>query len=82
MQCLKDGRADPAFIRLVLMTFEHQDYAAFTTERNYRSIVCSEAMWKLAIQLGKGEFIRPPKLTHEDTRIRIEPFNNAENEYN
>ena len=82
MQCLKDGRADPAFIRSVLMTFEHQDYAAFTTERNYRSIVYSEAMWNLAIKLGKSEFIRPPKLTHEDTSIRIEPLNNAENEYN
>lgn len=81
MQCLKDGRADPEFIRSVLMTFEHQDYAAFTTERNYRSIVYSEAMWNLAIQLGKIEFISPPKLTHDNTRIRIEPFNNAENEY-
>ena len=29
----------------------------------------------------KSKFIRPPKLTHEDTRIRIELFNNAENEY-
>lgn len=81
MQCLKDGRASPAFIRSVLMTFGHQDYAAFLTERNYRSIVYSDAMWNLAVQLGKSEFIRPPKLTHEDTRIRIEPFCNAENEY-
>lgn len=64
-----------------IMTFEHQDYAAFTTEKNYRLIVYSDAMWRLAVQLGKIEFIRPPKLTREDTRIRIEPFNNAENEY-
>lgn len=81
MQCLKDGKTSPAFIRSVLMTFGHQDYAAFLTERSYRSIAYSDVMWNLALQLGKSDFIRPPKLTHEDTRIRIEPFCNAENEY-
>ena len=38
-------------------------------------------LWQLAVQLGNSGFIRPPKLTHADTRIRIEPFFNAENEY-
>nr|AFK90117.1 hypothetical protein [Salmonella sp. 14] len=41
----------------------------------------SESMWNLAVRLEKSGFIRPPKLTHDDTRIRIEPFFNAENEY-
>ncbi|AJI95896.1 pcar domain protein [Yersinia ruckeri] len=81
MQCLKDGGASPAFIRSVLMTFGHQDYATFLTERNYRSIVYSDAIWNLVVQLGKSEFIRPPKLSHEDTRIRIESLSKAENEY-
>ncbi|MFM1284666.1 YobI family P-loop NTPase [Yersinia enterocolitica] len=81
MQCLKDGRTSPAFIRSVLMTFGHQDYAAFLTERSYRSIAYSDVMWSLALQLGKSDFIRPPKLTHGDIRIRIEPFCNTKNEY-
>ncbi|MCO5784235.1 pcar [Citrobacter meridianamericanus] len=81
MQCLKEARVSHAFIRAVLMTFGHQDYAAFLTERRYRSIVYSDAMWDLAVQLGKSEFIRPPRLTHEDTRIRIETFSHAENDY-
>lgn len=81
MQCLKDSRASQAFIRSVLMTFGHPDYAAFLTGRNHRSIVYSDEMWALAVQLGKCEFIRPPKPTHENTRIRIEPFSNGENGY-
>ncbi|ENV0654242.1 pcar, partial [Salmonella enterica subsp. enterica serovar Braenderup] len=81
MQCLKNDGGPHKFIRQVLMTFGHQDYAAFLTERNYRSIPRSDAMWQLAVRLGKSGFIRPPKLTHNDTRIRIEPFFNAENEY-
>lgn len=81
MQCLKNDGGSHKFIRQVLMTFGHQDYAAFLTERNYRSIPRSDAMWQLAVQLGNSGFIRPPKLTHADTRIRIEPFFNAENEY-
>ncbi|EBF0547113.1 pcar [Salmonella enterica] len=81
MQCLKNDGWPHKFIRQVLMTFGHQDYAAFLTERNYRSIPRSDAMWQLAVRLGKSGFIRPPKLTHGDTRIRIEPFFNAENEY-
>jgi hypothetical protein len=82
IQCLKDGRASPAFIRSVLQTFRHHDYAAFLIERNHRSIVYSDAMWDLAGQLAGNEFIRPPKPTHENTRIRIEPFSHAEEEYN
>lgn len=81
IQCLKEGRASQAFIRSVLQTFRHHDYAAFLTNRNHRSIVYSDEMWALAVQLGKCEFIRPPKLTHENTRIRIAPFINAEQEY-
>ncbi|MFP1592842.1 hypothetical protein ACLB1M_33810 [Escherichia coli] len=38
MQCLKNDGGSHKFIRQVLMTFGHQDYAAFLTERNYRSI--------------------------------------------
>lgn len=82
IQCLKDDRASQAFIRSVLQTFRHQDYAAFLTERNHRSIVYSDAMWVLAVQLARSEFIRPPKSTHENTRIRIEPYSNGEDEYN
>lgn len=69
------------------MTFRHQDYAAFFTGRNHRSIVYSDAMWHLAVQLVESEFIRPPKPTYDSTRIRIriririEPFSNAEKEY-
>lgn len=81
MQCLKNDRVSHLFIRQVLLTFGHQDYAAFLTERSYRSIPWSDSMWQLAVQLGNSGFIRPPKLTHDDTRIRIEPFFNAENEY-
>lgn len=81
MQCLKNDRVSHQFIRQVLLTFGHQDYAAFLTERSYRSIPWSDAMWQLAVQLGNSGFIRPPKLTHDDTRIRIEPFFNAENDY-
>ncbi|MBY7256610.1 pcar [Escherichia coli] len=81
MQCLKNDRGSHKFIRQVLMTFGHQDYAAFLTDRNYRSIPRSDAMWQLAVQLGNSGFIRPPKLTHDDTRIRIEPFFNSGNEY-
>lgn len=81
IQCLKDGRASQAFIRSVLLTFRQQDYAAFLTEKNHRSIVYSAAMWRLAVQLGQCEFIRPPKPTHDNTRIRIEPFRNTEMEY-
>lgn len=52
------------------------------TFANYVSLMRqSHAMWQLAVQLGNSGFIRPPKLTHDDTRIRIEPFFNAENEY-
>ncbi|HFW3352692.1 TPA: hypothetical protein ACIVDT_004946 [Salmonella enterica subsp. enterica serovar Eastbourne] len=80
MQCLKNDGGPHKFIRQVLMTFGHQDYAAFLTERNYRSIPRSDAMWQLAVRPGKSGFIRPPKLTHDDTRIRTEPFFNAENE--
>ncbi|WP_226905701.1 YobI family P-loop NTPase [Serratia marcescens] len=78
IQCLKDGRAPRTFIRSVLRTFGHSDYAAFLIERSHRSIVYSDSMWHLATQLGKSEFIRPPKTTHESTRIRIEPLTNAE----
>lgn len=81
IQCLKEGRASQAFVRSVLQTFRHPNYAAFLIERNYRSIVYSDAIWRLAVQLGKCEFISPPKLTHENTRIRIEPFRNTEMEY-
>ncbi len=81
MQCLKNDGGAPKFIRLVLMTFGHQDYASFLTERSYRSIPWTDAMWQLAVQLGKSGFIRPPKLTHGNTRIRIEPFSNDEQEY-
>lgn len=81
MQCLKNDKVSHQFIRQVLLTFGHQDYAAFLIERSYRSIPWSDAMWQLAVQLGNSGFIRPPKLTHDDTRIRIEPFFNAENEY-
>ncbi|WP_442528784.1 YobI family P-loop NTPase [Serratia sp. CY85251] len=80
MQCLKDDRPPRAFIRSVLMTFGHSDYAAFLIERSHRSIVYSDSMWHLAIQLGKSEFIRPPKTTHDSTRIRIEPLTSAEKE--
>lgn len=81
LQYLKDGRSSQAPIRSVLMTFEHPDYSAFLTERSHRSIVYSDAMWALAVQLGRCEFIRPPKPTHANTRIRIEPFSNGEKEY-
>ncbi|MEJ5074351.1 pcar [Enterobacter ludwigii] len=81
IQCLKDGRPSKASIRSVLMTFEHPDCAAFLIERNHRSIVYSDTMWELAGQLGKSEFIRPPKLTHDNTRIRIEPFSTTEYGY-
>lgn len=81
IQCLEDGRSTQALIRSVLKTFEHPDYAAFLIERSHRNIVYSDAMWQLGVQLGKSEFIRPPKLTHDNTRIRIEPFSNTENEY-
>lgn len=81
MQCLKNDKVSHQFIRQMLLTFGHQDYAAFLIERSYRSIPWSDAMWQLAVQLGNSGFIRPPKLTHDDTRIRIEPFFNAENEY-
>lgn len=63
------------------MTFENPEYAAFLIERSHRSIVYTDTMWELAEQLGKSEFIRPPKLTHDNTRIRIEPFSTAEHEY-
>ncbi|MDR6367011.1 pcar [Enterobacter sp. SORGH_AS_0287] len=81
IQSLKDGRASPTFIRSVLKTFRHPDYAAFLTEKNHRSIVYSDVMWALADQLGRCEFIRPPRLTHQDTRIRIELFRNSEKGY-
>lgn len=81
IQSLKDGRASPTFVRSVLQTFRHPDYAAFLTEKNHRSIVYSDVMWALAVQLGRCEFIRPPKTTHENTRIRIEPFINDEKGY-
>lgn len=82
IQCLKDGRSSQGPIRSVLMTFEHPDYSAFLTERSHRSIVYSDAMWALAVQLGRCEFIRPPKPTHNHTRIRIEPFIKGEKGYN
>ncbi len=63
------------------MTFEHPDYSAFLTERSHRSIVYTDAMWALAVQLGRCEFTSPPKPTHANTRIRIEPFSNGEKEY-
>lgn len=81
IQSLKDGKASQSFVRSVLQTFRHPDYAAFLTEKNYRSIVYSDVMWALAVQLGKCEFIRPPKPTHANTRIRIEPLTNGEMEY-
>ncbi|STU51653.1 Uncharacterised protein [Klebsiella pneumoniae] len=81
IQCLKEGWASQAFIRSVLQTFRHHDYAAFLIEKHHRSIVYSDEMWSLAVQLGISKFIRPPKLTHEKTRIRIEPFSNGEKEY-
>ena len=81
IQSLKDGRASPTFVRSVLQTFRYPDYAAFLTEKNHRSIVYSDVMWALAVQLGRCEFIRPPKTTHENTRIRIEPFINDEKGY-
>lgn len=79
IQCLEDGRSTQAMARSVLNTFEHPDYAAFLIERSHRNIVYSDAMWQLGMQLGKSEFIRPPKLTHDNTRIRIEPFSETEN---
>jgi len=81
IQSLKDGRASLAFVRSVLETFRHPDYAAFLTEKNHRSILYSHVMWTLAVQLGRCEFIRPPKPTHGNTRIRIEPFSNGEKQY-
>jgi len=81
IQSLKDGKASPTFVRSVLQTFRHPDYAAFLTEKNHRSIVYSDVMWGLADQLGRCEFIRPPKPTHGNTRIRIEPLSDAEKEY-
>ncbi|MGN7915690.1 hypothetical protein [Enterobacter sp. 22466] len=81
LQYLKDGRASQAFIRSVLQTFQHPDFAAFLTNRNHRSIAYSDAMWALAVQLGRCEFIRPPKPTHGNTRIRIEPLSNGEKGY-
>ncbi|OSK88093.1 pcar [Escherichia coli] len=81
IQCLKGGRASQAFVRSVLQTFRHHDYEAFLIEKNHRSIVYSDEMWALAVQLGISKFIRPPKLTHENTRIRIEPLSNGEKEY-
>ncbi|WP_217480843.1 YobI family P-loop NTPase [Enterobacter chuandaensis] len=81
IQSLKDGSASPAFVRSVLQTFQHPDYAAFLTEKNHRSIVYSDVMWALAVQLGRCEFIRPPKPTHDNTRIRIEPFIKGEKGY-
>lgn len=63
------------------MTFEHPDCTAFLIERSHRRIVYSDAMWELAEQPGKSEFIRPPKLTHDNTRIHIEPFSDAEYEH-
>ncbi|EMG7889749.1 hypothetical protein V5L74_003530 [Enterobacter hormaechei] len=81
IQSLKDGRASPTFVRSVLQTFRHPDYSAFLTEKNHRSIVYSDVMWALAVQLGRYEFIWPPRLTHQDTRIRIEPFRNREKGY-
>lgn len=81
IQSLKYGMASQAFVRSVLQTFRHPDYAAFLTEKNHRSIMYSDIMWALAVQLGRCEFIRPPKLTHANTRIRIEPFSNGEKEY-
>ncbi|HGS7288977.1 pcar [Klebsiella pneumoniae] len=80
IQCLKDGMTSQAFIREVLQTFRHQDYTAFLAEGNYRSIVYSDEMWALAVQLGISEFIRPPKLTHKNTRIRTESFRNGDKE--
>lgn len=80
IQCLKDGMTSQAFIRAVLQTFRHQDYTAFLAEGNYRSIVYSDEMWALAVQLGRSEFIRPPKLTHQNTRIRTESFRNGDKE--
>lgn len=38
----------------------YPDFAAFLINRNQRSIAYSNAMWALAVQLGKCEFIRPP----------------------
>ena len=81
IQCLKDSRASHTFIRSLLMTFGHPDYAAFITERSYRSIPYSDSMLSLAVELANSGFIRPPKPTHENTRIRIEPFSNGEKEY-
>ncbi len=80
IQCLKDGMTSQEFIRAVLQTFRHQDYTAFLAEGNYRSIVYSDEMWALAVQLGRSEFIRPPKLTHQNTRIRTESFRNGDKE--
>lgn len=80
IQSLKDGMASQAFVRSVLQTFWHPDYAAFLTEKNHRSIMYSDVMWALAVQLERCEFIRPPKPTHANTRIRIEPFSNREKE--
>ena len=81
IQCLKEGWASQAFVRSVLQTFRHHDYDAFLIEKHHRSIVYSDEMWTLAVQLGISKFIRPPKLTHERTRIRVEPFSNGEKEY-
>lgn len=80
VQCLKDGMTSQASIRAVLKTFRHPDYTAFLAEGNYRSIVYSDEMWALAVQLGRSEFIRPPKLTHQNTRIRTESFRNGDKE--
>lgn len=74
IQCLKNKNVPHTAIRSVLMTFEHPDYAAFLIERSYRSIMYSDTMWQLAILLERQEYISAPKLTHNNTRIRIEPF--------
>lgn len=48
---------------------------------SYRSIPYSDSMWSLAVEPANSGFIRPPKRTHENTGIRIEPLSDAEKEY-
>lgn len=81
MQCLKAGNADPTAIRAVLKTFENQDYAAFLAARTYRSINYSDAMWALASRLESSEFLRAARITHDGSRIRIQPFSSDTGEH-
>ncbi|EBX4281554.1 hypothetical protein EWG10_12845 [Salmonella enterica subsp. enterica serovar Napoli] len=53
IQSLKDSRASQTFVRSVLQTFRHPDYAAFLTEKHHCCIVYSDVMWTLAVTTGE-----------------------------